>query len=110
MTLNPLSVNNTRVKTLEQAIDQIVALELAAHKPDPAKTLARQKAADFARELARLSGEVEQARVRMAAAAPPQASQVRRDYAYWKSQLENLESQKVPPPSDALTDVPSLDV
>ncbi len=50
--MDPLSVNDTRVKNLEQALDQIVAQELADHKPDPAKTLARQKAADFARELA----------------------------------------------------------
>ncbi len=88
-----LGQNYLAIQVLEQTIDQLVNQELAAHKVDPAKSVARQITDNFQQQLAKASGEVQQAQVEVAASSPPGNPQAMENYAYWKSQLEYLQGQ-----------------
>ncbi len=92
---NLLNQNYLTILALEQTIGQLVNQELAAHKVDPAKSVARQITENFQQQLAKVSGEVEQAQAEVAASSPSGNPQAQENYAYWKSQLEYLQSQAV---------------
>ncbi len=98
--MNPVSFNSNdlTIKALEQTIDQIVNHELAVHKVDPAKSVARQITSNFQQQLAKISGEVEQAQVEVSASPPQESAQAGQRYAYWKSQLEFLQVEKTSTP------------
>jgi Skp family chaperone for outer membrane proteins len=89
-----LNSNDFMIKSLEQTIDQIVNYEMTVHKVDPSKSVARQVTTDFQQQLAKISGEVEQAQAEVAASSPQESSQANQKYVYWKSQLEFLQGEK----------------